>query len=77
MTNIVNLRQFKKRQNRAVKEQTARENRVLFGRTKAEKEKAKLEEKSTERFFDQHQRETPISSKNTLSPVAQNSTEEN
>ncbi len=76
MTNIVNLRQFKKRQNRAVKEQTARENRVLFGQTKAEKAKAKLDEQSSERFFDQHQRIIPATPYHMPLSVIDNRTDE-
>lgn len=76
MSNIVNLRQFKKRQNRAVKEQTARENRVFYGRTKAEKEKQKLENKKTERFFDQHQRETTQAKDQSALSVIKTNTED-
>ncbi|MDL2397599.1 DUF4169 family protein [Rhizobium mayense] len=34
---IVNLRQFRKKQTRAEKEKQAEQNRITFGRTKAEK----------------------------------------
>ncbi len=34
---IVNLRQFRKKQARSEKEKTAEQNRIAFGRTKAEK----------------------------------------
>lgn len=45
MTDPVNLNKFRKAKKRAEKEQQAAENRVKFGRTKAEKdlEKARLE----------------------------------
>ncbi|MCY6379966.1 DUF4169 family protein [Hoeflea prorocentri] len=35
---LVNLRQFKKRKARAQKQKTAEQNRISYGRTKAEKE---------------------------------------
>ncbi|NLS20821.1 DUF4169 family protein [Rhizobium sp. P40RR-XXII] len=44
---IVNLRQFRKKQARSVKEKQAEQNRVTFGRTKTEKSLTKaLNEKS-------------------------------
>ena len=41
MSDIINLRQFKKRKAQATKELEANANRILFGRTKAEKAFAK------------------------------------
>ena len=38
MADIVNLKRFRKRKDRADKEAQAAENRVKFGRTKAEKQ---------------------------------------
>ena len=43
MAEIINLRRARKDRARAEKEQTAADNRVRFGRTKAEKEKADRE----------------------------------
>ncbi|AVA22059.1 MULTISPECIES: DUF4169 family protein [unclassified Rhizobium] len=44
---IVNLRQFRKKQTRLEKEKQAEQNRVTFGRTKAEKQLTKaLNEKT-------------------------------
>ncbi|MCF3640980.1 DUF4169 family protein [Rhizobium sp. TRM95111] len=37
MTDVVNLRQFRKRKARGEREKAAEQNRVSFGRTKAEK----------------------------------------
>ncbi|MBV2143908.1 DUF4169 family protein [Falsochrobactrum sp. TDYN1] len=51
MSEIVNLQQFKKKKARASKEQQAEQNRVLFGRTKAEKEFACKEMRKTEQFL--------------------------
>ena len=48
MGEIVNLKRHRKRKDRAAKEEIAAENRVQFGRTKAEKELAEAQnEKST------------------------------
>ncbi|WFU10991.1 DUF4169 family protein [Rhizobium sp. CB3090] len=45
---IVNLRQFRKKQTRLEKEKQAEQNRVTFGRTKAEKNLTKaLNDKAT------------------------------
>ncbi|MBA8878677.1 DUF4169 family protein [Phyllobacterium myrsinacearum] len=38
MADIVNLRQFRKRKAKDAKEQTAAEHRIVFGRTKTEKQ---------------------------------------
>lgn len=54
---IVNLRQFRKQKTRADKEKAAEQNRITFGRTKAEKTlTAKLNEKA-EKALDQGRRE--------------------
>jgi hypothetical protein len=45
---IVNLRQFRKKQTRSEKEKQAEQNRITFGRTKAEKHLTKaLNDKAT------------------------------
>lgn len=55
---IVNLRQFRKQKTRAEKEKTAEQNRITFGRTKAEKSlTTKLNEKA-EKELDQGRRDT-------------------
>lgn len=55
---IVNLRQFRKQKTRADKETAAEQNRITFGRTKAEKSlTAKLNEKA-EKSLDQGRRDT-------------------
>lgn len=51
MSEIVNLRQFKKTKARASKEKEAEQNRVLFGRTKAEKNLAQAENRKAENFL--------------------------
>lgn len=46
---IVNLRQFRKKQSRSEKEKQAEQNRISFGRTKAEKQLTKaLNDKAAE-----------------------------
>lgn len=55
---IVNLRQFRKQKTRVEKEKTAEQNRITFGRTKAEKSlTTKLNEKA-EKALDQGRRDT-------------------
>ncbi len=51
MSDIVNLRQFKKQKARQSKEQQAEQNRILHGRTKAEKEFAREETRKSEKFL--------------------------
>ncbi|MHC5652716.1 DUF4169 family protein [Stappia sp. ICDLI1TA098] len=55
---IVNLRQARKARARAERETKAAENRVLFGRTKAEKRQEALEGDRRERHVEGHLRET-------------------
>ncbi|KQV82910.1 DUF4169 family protein [Rhizobium sp. Root1220] len=50
---IVNLRQFKKKQLRSEKEKQAEQNRVSFGRTKVEKNLTKALNEKAERSHDQ------------------------
>ena len=52
MADIVNLRQFKKRKAKDAKEQNAAENRIVFGRTGAEKQFEKNASRKTELFLD-------------------------
>jgi len=46
---VVNLRQFKKKQARADKERQAEQNRISFGRTKTEKQLTKALNEKAER----------------------------
>ena len=57
MSDIINLKQFKKRKARASKEVEASTNRVLFGRTKAEKSFDKTQSEKDERFLEQNKLE--------------------
>ncbi len=57
MADIVNLRQARKQKARAEKTAQAEQNRILFGRTKAEKLKQSAEKTFAERFIDGHKRE--------------------
>jgi len=50
----INLNQFRKRQQRADKEKQTEENRVSFGRTKAEKKKHDTETAHTKQKLDGH-----------------------
>jgi hypothetical protein len=58
MAEIVNLNRAKKAKARAGKEASAAENRVKFGRTKAEKAKDAAEKTKAEKLLDAHKRET-------------------
>jgi hypothetical protein len=53
MTEIVNLRQARKRKLRADKDQQAAENRAKFGRTKGEKKRTAAEADRESRHLDQ------------------------
>jgi len=57
MSDIINLRQFKKKKIRAAKEQQADQNRILFGRTKVEKEFARKKAQKAEQFLSNNQLE--------------------
>ncbi|MFK0330096.1 DUF4169 family protein [Rhizobium sp. NPDC090275] len=50
---IVNLRQFKKKQARSDKEKQAEQNRISFGRTKQERQLTKALNDKAERTHDQ------------------------
>ncbi len=56
-SDIVNLRQFRKSKARAEKDAKAEENRVKFGRTKAEKQLQKAEKEMAFRQLDGHKRD--------------------
>ncbi|MBH9728752.1 DUF4169 family protein [Brucella abortus] len=58
MSDIVNLRQFKKQKARDTKEKQAEQNRILFGRTKVEKDFSRAQAQKAERFLDMNRRET-------------------
>lgn len=53
MAEIVNLRQFRKRAERAEKEKTAEQNRLSHGRTKAEKSLTKALNEKAGKVLDQ------------------------
>ena len=56
---IVNLRQFRKAKARSEKEQSADQNRILFGRTKAEKTLTRALNEKAEKALDQGKIEKP------------------
>jgi hypothetical protein len=57
MAEIINLRQARKQKARAEKEARADQNRIAFGRTKAEKELTKAERDMAQRRLDSHKRD--------------------
>jgi hypothetical protein len=57
MAEIVNLRGQRKKKARAEKELRAAENRIAFGRSKAERESTKAVNEMAERHLDLHRRE--------------------
>ena len=57
MAEIVNLNRARKAKARADKDAKAAENRVVFGRTKAEKQKAAAEKRIADKIVDAHKRE--------------------
>ena len=57
MVEIINLNKKRKAKNNVLKEKKAAENRIKFGRTKTEKQIAKLEKTRDERLLDAHQLE--------------------
>jgi len=57
MTQPVNLNKFRKAKTREAEKAQAAENRVKFGRTKAEKTVSKLEAERARRAHDQARRE--------------------
>jgi Domain of unknown function (DUF4169) len=58
MSNILSLSKARKAKARAEREATAEQNRILFGRTKAEKQQAQAEKALTVRRIEAHRRET-------------------
>ena len=56
---VVNLRQFRKSRQRSDKEKQAEQNRLTFGRTKAEKTLTKTLNEKAERSLDQGRLEKP------------------
>lgn len=56
---VVNLRQFRKRRERTDKEKQAEQNRISFGRTKAEKSLTKALNDKAEDRLDQGRLERP------------------
>lgn len=59
MSDIINLKQFKKRKNRTEKQHQADANRILFGRTKVEKVFAETQNLKNINFLEQNRLETP------------------
>ena len=57
MAEIINLRQARKQKARAEKEARASDNRIQFGRTKAEKKLTKAERDMAARRLDAHKRD--------------------
>ncbi|MBL8902919.1 MAG: DUF4169 family protein [Hyphomicrobiales bacterium] len=57
MAEVVNLRGFRKRKERAEKETVAQVNRAAFGRTKSEKEMSKAQRALEKKALDTHRRE--------------------
>jgi Domain of unknown function (DUF4169) len=57
MAEVVNLRSFRKRKERAEKETVAQTNRAAFGRTKSEKELSKARLALEKKSLDKHKRE--------------------
>ena len=57
MVEPINLNKFRKAKARADREQQAQENRVKYGRTKAEKARDKLQAKKQQDAVDQAKRE--------------------
>lgn len=57
MAEIINLRSARKQKARSAKETEAAENRLKFGRTKAEKDLAKAKSELDGRRIDAHKRE--------------------
>ncbi|WP_240229227.1 DUF4169 family protein [Devosia lacusdianchii] len=57
MAEIINLRTVRKQKARAEKEAQASQNRVLFGRTKAEKLKQSSEKALADKHIDGHKKD--------------------
>lgn len=59
---VVNLRQFRKKKTRAEHDKVAEQNRINFGRTKAEKTLTRTLNDQAERRLEQGRREAPTGS---------------
>ncbi|MBB4185555.1 DUF4169 family protein [Sinorhizobium terangae] len=59
---VVNLRQFRKKQARTEKERQAEQNRISFGRTKAEKSLTRALNEKASKTLDQGRLATPAHS---------------
>lgn len=59
MADIINLNKHRKQKARAEAERLAADNRVRFGRSKAEKDKAAAETEAARQRMDQLRREPP------------------
>ncbi|MFO7564358.1 MAG: DUF4169 family protein [Enhygromyxa sp.] len=57
MADVVNLNRFRKRKQREADQRDAERNRVVHGRTKAEKRALQLERERAERSLAAHERE--------------------
>jgi hypothetical protein len=57
MAEIINLRQARKRRQRAEKEAQASENRIAFGRTKAERTLGEAQKDLVDRRLEGHKRD--------------------
>ena len=57
MADIINLRNVRKQKARAEKETQAEQNRILFGRTKAEKLKQAAEKAQADKHIEGHKRD--------------------
>ncbi|HEX2255802.1 MAG TPA: DUF4169 family protein [Afifellaceae bacterium] len=62
MAEPINLRQARKRKRRDGKEREAAENRILHGRTGAEKARSRLERELGDKRLDDHLRQHPAKS---------------
>jgi hypothetical protein len=59
MADIVNLRQARRRKARAERERAAEQNRLLHGRSKAEKSRDESERARAASFLESHRRKKP------------------
>lgn len=59
MGDVVNLRQARKQKARSEKERRAERNRVLHGRSKADRDRDRLTSDKAEKFIAGHRREKP------------------
>lgn len=57
MADLINLNRFRKDKARAAREAKAGANRILFGRSKAEKQEAKRAAEAADRHLDGHLRD--------------------